>query len=293
MRVTQSMLSNNLLNNLSNSYKRLSTYQNQLDTGSKINRPSDDPVVATKGMGYRSTLNKINQFTSNATEASNWLDTTDSALGNVGDALVRVKELVTQASTDSLTSDDRNKISAEIKQIRSQIQDLGNTQVGNKYLFNGTKTTQALFDENGNFTSNTSDKKVNMEVFDGVTIDVNSATGATLFKNIDTALGDLSNTLDNTSSTADQIGAYLTTASNLQDNVLTSRADVGARQNRLDMMTNRLASQETISTNQMSKNEDVEYEKVISQYMTEQSIHNAALSVGSSIIQPTLVDFIK
>lgn len=287
------MLSNNLLNNLSNSYKRLSTYQNQLDTGSKINRPSDDPVVATKGMGYRSTLNKINQFTSNATEASNWLDTTDSALGNVGDALVRVKELVTQASTDSLTSDDRNKISAEIKQIRSQIQDLGNTQVGNKYLFNGTKTTQALFDENGNFTSNTSDKKVNIEVFDGVTIDVNSATGATLFQNIDTALGNLSNTLDNTGSTADQIGAYLTTASNLQDNVLTSRADVGARQNRLDMMTDRLSSQETISTNQMSKNEDIEYEKVISQYMTEQSIHNASLSVGASIIQPSLVDFIK
>ncbi|WP_102692933.1 flagellar hook-associated protein FlgL [Rummeliibacillus pycnus] len=292
MRVTQSMLSNNLLNNLSNSYKKLSTYQNQLDTGSKINRPSDDPVVATKGMGYRTTLGKINQFTANANEATNWLDTTDDALGQVGDALNRVKELVTQASTDSLTSEDRNKISSEIKQIRLQIQDLGNTQIGDKYLFNGTKTSQPLFDSNGNLTTNTSNASVNIEIFDGVTIDVNSAS-AQLFQNIDTAMSNLSDALDNPATTSDQIGAFLTTTSSLQDDVLSSRADVGARQNRLDMMSNRLSAQEIISTNQLSKNEDVEYEKVITQYMTQQSLHNAALSVGSSIIQSTLVDFMK
>src|SRR5699024_2201715 len=77
------------------------------------------------------------------------------------------------------------------------------------------------------------------------------------------------------------------------DNVLNIRADVGARQNRAEMMTERLASLEITSTKQMADNEDVEYEKVITETITEESIHRAVLSVGASIIQPTLVDFLR
>ena len=51
MRVTQSMLSNNMLRNLSTSYNQMGKLQDQITTGKKVNRPSDDPVVAMKGMG--------------------------------------------------------------------------------------------------------------------------------------------------------------------------------------------------------------------------------------------------
>ncbi|MEQ2527517.1 flagellar hook-associated protein FlgL [Bacillaceae bacterium CLA-AA-H227] len=297
MRVTQSMLSNNLLNNLSKSYDKMSNYQTQLSTGSKINRPSDNPIIATKGMGYRTTLNQIGQYSANINEATNWLDTTDDALGQVGDALTRVKELVTQASTDSLTSNDREKILAEISQIKKQIQDVSNTKIGDKYLFSGAKTSTPLF--NGDGTRNfegadaaSFDKKVIMEVFDGVTIDVNSAS-AQMFGNIDDELSNLEGVLGNNTSTSEDISAYLAKLDNLQDSVLGARADIGARQNRIEMMGDRIASQEIIATQQLSKNEDVEYEEVITQYLTQQSLHNAALSVGSSIIQPSLVDFIR
>ena len=53
MRVTQSMLSNNMIRNLSTSYSKMGKLQEQLTTKKKINRPSDDPVVAMKGIGYR------------------------------------------------------------------------------------------------------------------------------------------------------------------------------------------------------------------------------------------------
>ncbi|TBV84766.1 flagellar hook-associated protein FlgL, partial [Lysinibacillus sp. OL1] len=58
MRVTQSMLSNNMLRNLNSSYGKMSNYQNMLTSGRKFNKPSEDPVAAVVGMGYRVDLGK-------------------------------------------------------------------------------------------------------------------------------------------------------------------------------------------------------------------------------------------
>ena len=110
MRVTQSMLSNNMLRNLSGSYNKMAKLQEQINSGKKITRPSQDPVVAIKGIGYRTDLNKVEQYQRNLGEVNNWLDSSDDALDKVGIALHRVQELVTQASTDTLTPDDRTKI---------------------------------------------------------------------------------------------------------------------------------------------------------------------------------------
>lgn len=94
MRVTQSMLSGNMLRNLNNSYGKMSKLQDQLASGSKINRPSDDPVIAVKGMGYRRELGKVEQFTRNMNEVNSWLDTSNESLDQVNTALARVKELI-------------------------------------------------------------------------------------------------------------------------------------------------------------------------------------------------------
>ena len=58
-------------------------------------------------------------------------------------------------------------------------------------------------------------------------------------------------------------------------------------------MDDRLQSQEVIATKQMSENEDVDMEKAITEMITQESIHRAALSVGARIIQPSLVDFLR
>ncbi|WP_353051139.1 hypothetical protein [Lysinibacillus pakistanensis] len=92
MRVTQSMLSNNMLLNLNRSYGKMSKLQDQINSGSKITRPSDDPVVAVNGMGYRRDLAKVEQYTRNMITASNWLDSSDESLNQVGEQMKRVRE---------------------------------------------------------------------------------------------------------------------------------------------------------------------------------------------------------
>ncbi len=77
------------------------------------------------------------------------------------------------------------------------------------------------------------------------------------------------------------------------DEFLTVQAQVGAKQNRIDLMTDRLSNQQVVAQKILSNNEDVDMEKVILDFTTQESIHNAALSVGSKIIQPSLIDFLR
>ncbi|WP_203245941.1 flagellar hook-associated protein FlgL [Sporosarcina beigongshangi] len=295
MRVTQSMLSNNMLRNLSNSYNKMGKLQEQITTGKKVNRPSDDPVVVMKGMGYRMQVDKVMQYQRNLGEVTNWMDNTDDALDKVGSALHRANELVVSASTDTMTPEDREKLQSELEQLRMQIQDIANTKVGDKYIFSGTKTSEPLFDSAGNYLPVDSANPtppgyaadIEIEVFNGVSLTVN-AKGYELFKNIDDLFEDIT-----TNPTREDFDAAIGEIQTQMDGILTIRADIGARQNRAEMTGDRLSSMELSSKKLMSENEDIDYEKVITDMITEESIHRAALSVGARIIQPSLVDFLR
>lgn len=291
MRVTQSMLSNNMLRNLTTSYNNMGKVQEQINTGKKVNRPSDDPVVAMKGMGYRMQVDKVAQFQRNLGEVNNYLDSSDDALDKVGSALLRAKDLVGSAANGTMTAADKEKVQTELDQIRAQIQDMANTKVGDKYIFSGTKTATPLYDkQTGGYPAvdpnnpTAFEKSVDIEVFDGVTMNVN-ANVVPLFKEIDEMFS-------NFNADTDFSAAIANVEANM-DKVLTTRADIGARQNRVEMMSNRLDSQEASAKKQMSENEDVDMEKAITEMLTLESIHRAALSVGSRIIQPSLVDFLR
>lgn len=71
------------------------------------------------------------------------------------------------------------------------------------------------------------------------------------------------------------------------------RSDIGARYNRLELINARLSEQEETATKVLSDNEDVELEEIITEFITQQSVHRAALAVNAKIVQPTLVDFLR
>lgn len=302
MRVTQSMLSSNMLRNLSNSYSRMGTLQDQLNSGKKITKPSQDPVIAIKGISYRTSLNRVEQYQRNLGEASNWVDTTDGTLDGVGQALHRVKDLVLDAANDTKTPEDRQMIAKEIEQIRYQIQDFGNSKIGEKYIFSGTNTLQPLFDKSkvvvppippynseGFLEGPGVGKDVDIEINEGIDLKVN-VNGIGIFDEIDQMMKDLHDTLQ---AGGPNFDAFITDADKKLNLVLDARADLGARQNRVEMMESRLGNQYVTVTDHLSKNEDVDYAKAITELITAESIHRAGLSIGGRIIQPSLVDFLR
>lgn len=321
MRVTQSMLSNTMLRNLNTSYTSMAKYQEQIQTGSKLLRPSDDPVGTTKAMSYRTQLKQNAQYDKNLDTATKWLDTTDTALASVTSAMTRVQELVTQAANDTNQTVDREKMLIEIKQIQQEIYDLANTKVGDTYIFSGTRTNEPLYkkdDTTGEMAVNTAagsdiespdngfGEAVNIEIYNGIQLDVNTTGAMKMFGKIDEVFSKIEAALtgDGVTTNSTEISSILggtnseedrdyTTIQGAIDLMLKERSEVGAKQNRVDMMDDRLALQKITLTKQQSNVEDVEYEQAITNLITQESIHNAALSVGGRVIQQTLVDFIR
>ena len=289
MRVTQSMLSNNMLRNLSQSYGQMGKYQEQLTTGKKITKPSDDPVVSMKGINYRSQLTEVQQYKRNIGEVHNWMDSSDSSLDKATQAMQRVRELTVQASNGTYDTEQKANIAKEVRQLKEHMADIANTKVNDKYIFNGANTTEEPVDAES-FTINSSMSKVEIGVSEGVRIQANvnpqPVFDQGLFNDLEAFAADLetgSNKLD----------GYIAVFDNKINQIVNERADLGARMNRVDLIEDRLESQEVTASKMMSDNEDADIEKVITNLKTQESIHRAALGVGSRIIQPTLMDFLR
>ncbi|TKH06875.1 flagellar hook-associated protein FlgL [Peribacillus simplex] len=292
MRVTQSMLTNNMLSNLSSSYEKMSKLQEQVSTQKKFSKPSDNPVAAMMGMGYRTNLNQIGQYQSNIAEATNWIDSTDDAITESVSAMQRIRELTVQGSNGTYEGEQLKTITEEIKQLKEHLITLGDTQIGGKYIFNGQDTNvrpSSVKDANGNTVYGTGD--INLEVFSGISLKINT-DGSKIFGDALAAGGSIDQTIEalenggDVSGTLEGLDATINTFLGMQ-------AQVGARQNRIELMTDRLKQQEVFATEILSKNEDVDIEKAIMDLTTQESVHSAALSIGAKIMQPSLLDFLR
>jgi flagellar hook-associated protein 3 FlgL len=292
MRVTQGMLASNSLRNLSKSYEKLGDYQDQLNTGKKISRPSQDPVVAMKGMYYRSNLSEVEQYQRNLSEAYLWMDNSEAGLEQANSALQRVRELIVQGKNGTNGEDDRAAIAKEIEQLKQDLVETANTKVAGRYIFNGTEVDKAPV-EHGNppvVTMNTEDYKV--EVSPGVNIKANINPEKVFGQEMFNTLNDIAQTFEGDYS-AEDMDQLLEDIDNQLNTLQAERSEMGARYNRLEMIDNRLGKTEVMANKIISDNEDADMEKVITDLTIQESVHRAALSVGARIIQPTLMDFLR
>lgn len=296
-RVTQSMLASNFLNNLSKNYQKLATDQQQLSSGKKINRLSDDPLSAMKGISYRRTVNEVKQFESNFSEADTWTQTTNDALSEANDVLQRVRELTVEASNGTLTDSDKQSITDELGQLRDQLVTVANTKVGDKYIFNGTDTTSKPISVDASTigtttTLNINNQPVKIELSKGIYLQVNAdgsqAFSNSLFSDLNSLISDL-----NSDSPSQPIDSYLSKIDAHTDDILTQLSLTGARSNRIDFMRNLVSQQEDTASEIMSNNEDADIPAVYTQFSQDQSVYTAALKIGAQVIQPSLVDFLK
>lgn len=294
MRITQNMMNNSLLNNLRNNYSQMDRYMEQLSSGKKINRPSDDPVVAMRGINYRSELSGVEQYDRNMGELRNWMDISDETLDQTNQALSRVREIVVQASNDTYEEKQRENMSKEIDQIRNHLIDLANTKVNGKHIFNGTNTLEPRFSEDGELlAAEGNDDGVMIEVSEGIQIRANINPSNVFSEDLFNDLNNLVNGLQNPDMSGDDFDDYLDSLDTHMDELLNERADLGARMNRVELIESRLSQQE-ISTNKiMSENEDAHMEEVIMNLKMQESIYRSSLSAGARIIQPTLMDFLR
>lgn len=175
MRVTQNMLNNNMLRNLNRNLREMEKLQDTLASGKRINRPSDDPVGIVHSMRFRTELVEINKYKGNVENALSWMETTDTALDQLGSALQRVRELTVQGSTGTMNQDSRIAIADEIDQLKDHIGQVANTSIQGRHIFSGTKTTEQAYDHAAGQwkTDVVNDDFLNYEIGQGVTLPIN------------------------------------------------------------------------------------------------------------------------
>ncbi len=149
MRITNKMMTNNVLHNINNNKNLLSTLENQYSTGKKIQKPSDDPIVAVRALKLRTNLSELNQYVEkNIPDALSWMDTTESSLTVVNEILRQMNTYCNQGANDTLTAEDRNSIVENLEQLKQHIYQEGNSNYAGRYVFSGYKTdTPLVFNE--------------------------------------------------------------------------------------------------------------------------------------------------
>ncbi|HKE01124.1 MAG TPA: flagellar hook-associated protein FlgL [Planctomycetota bacterium] len=138
MRVTQGHLFRQVVASLRFQQASILRDQEQIASGKRINRPSDDPTGASRALALRRHHGDLERFAAAVVGARERLDAGASALDSLSDLLSQAKELGTKGSNGTLTQDDRDTIAKELDQILQQAVGLANSKDAYGYLFSGT-----------------------------------------------------------------------------------------------------------------------------------------------------------
>lgn len=297
-RITNNMIINNFLANFTRSQKSLNKYMEQLTTGEKFSRISDEPIYAVKAMKLETILQFNEKYIENAEEGINWLNVTDKALDDVVKTLRKLRDSAVRAANGSLTPDDRQKIQQEVLQLKEHLIDVANSRYGNAYIFNGTETklqpyVNAASTDPDDYLANgsVSDGKLTREVGAGIIIDIN-VTGAEIgFAQIFAGLQAFSDALEDDDT--ETLQTMMGTIDKHIESVLGARAQVGSRQNRLELTVDRFESQEIAYADILNNTKGVDIAETIMKLKNEENVYRIALATGARIIQPTLMDFLR
>lgn len=137
MRITNSMMVSQFLSDANSSLNRLSKYQNQVDSTKRISSISDDPQATLTALKARNRLNSLADYQSNIGTVKSYLNEAEGAAGELNEILQSAYEQVVSATGGSKNENDLSTIAEELKALRDEVVQVGNTTVGTSYLFGG------------------------------------------------------------------------------------------------------------------------------------------------------------
>ncbi len=164
MRIADNMTYDQVRGNIGKNRSQMTELQNQASTQKRVNKPSDDPVAASRVLSSRIDFQGNKQYVKNLNYAKTFLDMTDQALGEVSESLMRMKELaINQANDASASEESRRVVATEVEQIFNQIVGIGNRKLGDRFIFGGYKTQQRPFDSNGNYDGDSGEMMLHID----------------------------------------------------------------------------------------------------------------------------------
>jgi flagellar hook-associated protein 3 FlgL len=274
---------------------QLKSLNEQISSGKRINRPSDDPIGITQSMGLNNILSKIDQYQKNIGFGQSWLTATESSLQGISDLIVRGKEIANQMATGTYSADQRANAAQEVQSLLDQTMEIGNTKVNGRYIFSGYHEQSPAYDQNFNYLGDNKDIKI--PIGESVQMKIN-LTGDAVFGpdgdpnnnlfQILTGLRDAlqSNDINGVSSALERLNSF-------QPKIDSDLAEVGSGLNRMENSKNILSNLEQNQTQRLANIEDTDIVQATTDLTAKQTAYQAALYSDAQITQLSLIDFLR
>jgi flagellar hook-associated protein 3 FlgL len=290
VRITESISSRNLLENVSNLNERLERASAQASSGKKYDQLHESPSANSEMVRLKAQLSELDQYQANADNGSFFLNVADSALSSLHNIVTAIYTRGSAAANGTSGADTLATLAAEIRSLRDQIFSLANTQVRGRYIFAGSKVTSQAFSIAGDTVTYQGDSEVNsIEITYGLEVKEN-IPGSDAFDSVFTTVGALLTAVDGGDQAA--IKSVLGQFSGVLSGVSQVRAHLGVDLGKLeDASVMRSGLESTIKARQ-SQVGDADMAAAISEVTRIQTALEATFGVGAIVGQKGLMDYL-
>ena len=251
--------------NLNRASDALSTSMARLSSGLKINSAKDDAAGLQIATRMTSQIRGQTMAIKNANDGISIAQTAEGAMQEQTNILQRMRELAVQSRNDSNSTEDREALNKEFAQMSDELTRIAkSTQLNGKNLLDGSAGTMT-FQVGSNSGA---DNQISITLdsgFDAATLSVDSATVAITGSDSVTAEASMNKALD-------AIDAALQT-------INTTRADLGASQNRLTSTINNLQNINENAETARGRVQDTDFAAETAQLTKQQTLQQASTSV--------------
>jgi flagellar hook-associated protein 3 FlgL len=301
-RITPSMVTSTTLTDLSGSLAALERTTDELSSGRTILEPSDNPYGASRVIDLQSQLEGLASYESDAQDGISWENTATSTMSNINSIVQRVRELLVQAANGTNNQSDLNTIGLEVEQLTESVKQDADTQYAGQFLFAGTATATAPYEQGANDEYKGNAETVSRAVGPSATVVVTTNLSTLLGNGQAAKDGKLLDTLRTVAehlrgATAEDREAIGTTDLTALDGNLETlnelQAISGSATDQLQAALTRNEDLQTSITESLSNVDATNVAATSIQYANEQAAYEAALRAAATIVQESLLNFLQ
>lgn len=170
MRITNKIMQKNNLSNINTNKIYQDKLSTQMSTQKKINRPSDDPVIAIRALRLRSNVTEITQYYSkNIPDANSWIDVTEDALKTLSNVVTGMINQCNKGAAGYLKTENRQIALEQLKALGEEVYSTGDADYAGRYVFTGYRTDTSLSFGNAENTNYSITEQLTSSAIDSVT----------------------------------------------------------------------------------------------------------------------------
>jgi len=275
----------------------------EVSTGRRLRSGAQAPQDYARALQLRQAEDDSDRFTTTSQQVRSDLGSYDSALGELGNVVLRARQLAVQGASDALTPDQRSLISQQVGTLLEEALAIGNKFQDGKYMFAGSSSGTAPYAPlvtAGQITGvaySGDDRTQSAELEAGVRMET-SVSGIDVFgeppDSPDNLFGALIKLRDDIAAgSAGAVSASIATIDTATDRFLGLRGELGVRVQHLDNLAKFRENALQIVRRERSEIEDADLPKAITRLTQQEAGFQAALTVASRLQRDSLIDRLR